>query len=277
MPELPEVESVARGLKHLEGQRLHRIELVDTRVWFESELGPEAFAERRIRQISRRGKYLILRFVSRRTILQHLRMTGKMLELDSPALPAGLLTGPKRLQGRCLFRFERSQLVFFDARRFGTLTAVANEEEYFARKGIAPDPIEGEALARKVFLARLKESNRPVKAALLDQTVAAGVGNIYADEALFAAGIDPRRAACLVKDPERLWREILRVLHASIQSGGTSVIDYLNASGEPGRYGASLRVYGRTGQACSSCQRPVRRIVLSGRSTHFCPSCQRRI
>lgn len=274
MPELPEVESVVRGLKHLEGQRLRELLVVDARVWFESELAAAEIAGQRLREVSRRGKYLVLRFEGA-SLLQHLRMTGKMLEAGSPALP-DLAGGPKRFQLRCTFRFERNSVVFFDTRRFGTVTAVADEEAFFARKGIAPDPIESEAAAREVFFTRLKASKRPVKASLLDQTVAAGIGNIYADEALFLAGIDPRTAASKVKDPGRLWAEIVAVLRSAIEHGGSTINDYVNAAGEKGGYGANLRVYGRAGEPCPTCGKPLKRIVLGGRSTHFCGACQAR-
>lgn len=274
MPELPEVESVARGLKYLEGQRLRELLVVDPRVWFESELAAADIAGRRLREVSRRGKYLLLRFEGA-SLLQHLRMTGKMLEAGSPALP-DLAGGPKRFQFRCTFQFERSSVVFFDTRRFGTVTAVADEEAFFARKRIAPDPIESEAAARNLFLERLRATARPVKSALLDQTVAAGVGNIYADEALFLAGIDPRTLASRVKDPGRLWAEIVGVLRSSIEHGGSTINDYVNAAGEKGGYGANLRVYGREGEACPGCGKPLRRIVLGGRATHFCGACQKK-
>lgn len=281
MPELPEVENVARGLKYLEGRTLKKFEIFDSRVWFESELEPESLNGKKLLQVSRRGKYLLLRFSGGVSVLQHLRMTGKMLELDSGAIPEHIrgqmgTRGPKALQIRCRFDFGGKTVVFYDTRRFGTLTAVASEEEYFSHKGIAPDPFEQEEKARTHFLSRIREIGRPIKAALLDQSLIAGVGNIYADEALFITGTDPRTAASRVKDPDALWRAIREILAESMEAGGSSIVNYVGADGEPGRFGAQLKVYGRGGEECPTCARPIKRIQLGGRSTHFCESCQKR-
>jgi len=281
MPELPEVENVARGLKYLEGRTLRNFEIFDDRVWFESELDPESLNGRRLLQVSRRGKYLLLRFSGGVSVLQHLRMTGKMLEIESRAIPEHIRSqigtrGPKARQIRCRFDFGGKTVVFYDTRRFGTLTAVKSEEAYFSAKGIAPDPFEQEAEARAHFLARIPAVGRPVKAALLDQSLIAGVGNIYADEALFQVGVDPRTAARRVKDPEALWHAIRSILAVSMEEGGSSIVNYLGADGEPGRFGERLKVYGRGGEACPNCEKPIKRIQLGGRSTHFCSACQKK-
>jgi formamidopyrimidine-DNA glycosylase len=280
MPELPEVENVARGLKYLEGRKLKRLEIFDQKVWFESELGPEELSGKKLLEVSRRGKYLLLRFERGLTLLQHLRMTGKMLEQGSHALPEAIreqigTRGPKARQVRCRFEFGSHNVVFYDTRRFGTLTAVSDEENFFSKKGIAPDPFGQEERAREHFLTRIQETAKPIKAALLDQSLVAGVGNIYADESLHRAGVSPRTPARRVKDPQRLWDLIREILAQSMEEGGTSVVDYLGADGEPGRFGDQLRVYGREGERCVSCGKRVKRIVMVGRSTHFCPHCQR--
>jgi formamidopyrimidine-DNA glycosylase len=281
MPELPEVENVARGLKYLEGRTLKKFEIYDPRVWFESELEPESLEGKKLLQVSRRGKYLLLRLSGGISVLQHLRMTGKMLEIGSPAIPEHIRSqigtrGPKARQVRCRFDFGGKTVVFYDTRRFGTLTAVESEEAYFAAKGIAPDPFGQEEEARVHFLARIQSIGRPVKAALLDQSLIAGVGNIYADEALFQVGVDPRTAARRVKDAEALWAAIRSILAVSMEAGGSSIVDYLGADGEPGRFGDQLKVYGRGGEGCPHCERPIKRIQLGGRSTHFCASCQKK-
>lgn len=281
MPELPEVENVARGLKYLEGRTLRKFEIFDTRVWFESELEPEALNGKKLLQVARRGKYLLLRFSGGVSLLQHLRMTGKMLEQDSIAIPEHIRLqmgtgGPKARQIRCHFDFGGKSVVFYDTRRFGTLTAVASEEEYFSHKGIAPDPFEEAEKARAHFLARIRAIGRPIKAALLDQSLIAGVGNIYADEALFITGTDPRTAASRVRDPGALWLAIRAILAQSMAEGGSSIVNYVGADGEPGRFGSQLKVYGRGGEECPSCAKPIKRIQLGGRSTHFCGSCQKK-
>lgn len=280
MPELPEVENVARGLRYLEGKKLESLGVFDARVWFESELDPEDFAGRKLLQVTRRGKYLVLRFSGGVALLQHLRMTGKMLELESPALPDHIraqmgTSGPKAPQIRCIFTFGKTQVVFYDPRRFGTISAVKDEAEFFSAKGIAPDPFGQEAEAKLHFLERIALSNRPAKSALLDQSLIAGVGNIYADEALHAIGVDPRALAGKIRSPERLWNAIREILQASMEEGGSSIVNYLGADGQPGKFGEQLRVYGRSGEPCGSCGKKILRIVMAGRSTHYCPTCQK--
>ncbi len=279
MPELPEVETVARGLKFLSGQRLGELEILDAKVWFESEREASALAGLRLLEVSRRGKYILLRFEGGFTLAQHLRMTGKMLEANSRLVPAAVSENLARragkgLQVRCRFRFERAEIWFFDTRRFGTLTLVQNEENFFRSKKIAPDPILDPTRARDWFLARLAVSSKPAKAALLDQSIAAGVGNIYADEALFASGIHPRTPARKIRAPLALWENIQRILTRSIELGGSTIRDYVSAEGAEGAFAGEHKVYDRAGEPCRSCGVPVRRIVLAGRSTHFCPSCQ---
>lgn len=281
MPELPEVENVARGLKYLEGRILRKFEIFDSRVWFESELDPETLNGKKLLQVARRGKYLLLRFAGGISVLQHLRMTGKMLESGSNAIPGHIreqigTRGPKALQIRCRFDFSGKTVVFYDTRRFGTLTAVASEEAYFTNKGIAPDPFEEDGRARTHFLTRIQAIGRPIKAALLDQSLIAGVGNIYADEALFLTGTDPRTPASRVKDPGALWRAIKEILSESMEVGGSSIVNYVGADGEPGKFGAQLKVYGRGGEECPACAKPIKRIQLGGRSTHFCGACQKK-
>lgn len=281
MPELPEVENVARGLKPLEGLILEQFEIYDKKVWFESSVGPERLPGRKLLQVSRRGKYLLLRFEGGISILQHLRMTGKMLDEKSAAVPELIRSqigtkGSKAKQIRCRFFFREKNVVFYDTRRFGTLTAVESEEEFFARKKIAPDPFGQEEEARKVFLERMKNCKKPIKPALLDQSLIAGVGNIYADEALYRYGADPRLPAHKIKNPLLLWQIIREILAASMEKGGTSVVNYLGADGEPGKFASALRVYGREGEPCLHCGKKISRISLAGRSTHFCSRCQKK-
>ena len=282
MPELPEVETVARGLRHLAGRRLHTLELFDLTVWFESEGSPEALRGLALEEVSRRGKYLLLRFERKLTLVQHLRMTGKMLEAGNPAVPAHISAAAgtrqgKGLQIRCRFRFEDFELWFYDTRRFGTLTLVGDEEQFFRRKKIAPDPFHEPERARQWFLEHLAKTAKPVKGALLDQSVVAGVGNIYADEALHRVGMHPLTPAREVKDPSALWDATVKMLARSIELGGSTIRDYVGASGEAGSFAGEHLVYGREGELCGNCGSKVRRIVLGGRATHFCPACQRQV
>lgn len=279
MPELPEVETVARGLRYLAGNRLEALELFDLTVWFESESGPEILNGLALREVARRGKYLLLRFERNLTLVQHLRMTGKMLEARSSAIPAhvsaeaGTRKG-KGLQIRCRFRFERHELWFYDTRRFGTLTLVADEEKFFEKKKIAPDPFHEPERAKEWFLERLAKTGKPVKSALLDQSVVAGVGNIYADEALHRVGVHPLTPAKKVREPEKLWAATVEMLARSIELGGSTIRDYVSATGQAGSFASEHLVYGREGEPCRKCGGKIRRIVLGGRATHFCAHCQ---
>lgn len=282
MPELPEVETVARGLRYLSGLRLKSFEIFDAKVWFESEDEPASLEGLRLREISRRGKYILLRFEQGFTLVQHLRMTGKMLEAGSELVPAlvreGVITrSGKGLQVRCSFRFEGAEVWFFDTRRFGTLTLIQDEEKFFRTKKIAPDPIHEPQLAWDWFQENMARSKKPIKSALLDQSMAAGVGNIYADEALHAAGIHPLTPAGKVKNLTPLWKHILRLLDRSIKLGGSTVRDYVGAGGQEGSFAKKLLVYDRAGEKCRTCGSTIQRIVVGGRSTHFCPQCQKRM
>lgn len=279
MPELPEVETVVRGLKYLAGQRLQAIEVFDARVWFESEVKPVSFQNLRLTETARRGKYLIFRFEKGLSLVGHLRMTGKFLEQSSPTIAPHIrqVIGQKKgkgLQVRSRFIFENHRVLFIDTRRFGTLTAVRSEEKYFAKKKIAPDPILDPERALGVFLQAMRTKKKPIKALLLDQSAVAGVGNIYADEALHAVGVHPTSSSSKVKDPRALWEAILVLLHRAIEAGGSTVNDYVNAEGEKGEYAQNLLVYKRAGKACSTCGKKIQKVQLAGRSTHFCTKCQ---
>jgi formamidopyrimidine-DNA glycosylase len=279
MPELPEVETVVRGLKFLEGQTLRAINIFDAKVWFESEVSPAAFEGKKLTKVSRRGKYIILRF-SDLILIQHLRMTGKMLESQSGIVPELVRSqmgsdGPKAKQIRSLFSFSKNEIIFYDTRRFGTLTAVKNEEAYFAKKKIAPDPILESQKAYDWFVENL-QTDRALKAVLLDQSVVAGVGNIYADEALFDLGYHPLMQASKVKRKKELWLSIERLFEMAINFGGSSIVNYVGADGKRGTFSSKLKVYGREGEKCLRCQGRVDTMVVAGRTSHFCKSCQKR-
>lgn len=280
MPELPEVETVARGMKSLEQQTLKNLQIFDQKVWFESDLSPQVFQGEQLQEVSRRGKYIIYRFSPEKVLVQHLRMTGKMLDRNSSAIPALVrkqmgTNGSKAPQARALFSFGNKDVVFFDTRRFGTLTAIRSEREYFAQKGIAPDPLHQPIEAKERFMHSLA-SDRPIKATLLDQSVVAGVGNIYADEALFALGIHPLLITRKLRRKEELWEKVIQLFQRAIQSGGTSVYNYVNSEGQVGTFADLLQVYGKTGEPCPGCGGIIRSQTIAGRTTHFCKNCQRK-
>lgn len=275
MPELPEVETVRRDLAEWEGRTLEALRLLDRRVWFESKLPVTWFQKRKLQRVLRRGKYLHYDFGDGH-LLQHLRMTGKMLPEDSPALPSQR-RGNKQI--RAAFDFSDAKgVLFFDTRRFGTLTAVEDISEFWQRKRQAPDPIAGDReLALDFFLERIAGRSRPIKAALLDQTIVAGVGNIYADEALHRTRIHPETLARALKpaDLRALFDAIVLVFTEAIAKRGTTSSDYLDVNGNPGVFRKYLRVYRCTGSACKTCNNAqIERLKVGGRSSHFCPRCQ---
>lgn len=279
MPELPEVETVARGIAPvLEGGRLSRV--VARRADLRIPLPPDfasRLACRRVAHVGRRAKYLLVRLDGDPVLVIHLGMSGR-LTIHEGAQIADLDPGP---HDHILFEVEgRGSLVFTDPRRFGLMTLVAESEldrhPMFAKLG--PEPL-GNAFTADALSAALRDRKSSIKAALLDQHVVAGLGNIYVCEALYRAGISPRRRAASVagKRAERLAPVIREVLAEAIEAGGSSLKDYARANGELGYFQHGFSVYDREREACRSadCGRPIARIVQQGRSTFFCSHCQR--
>ena len=275
MPELPEVETIVRGLQsRVAGDRIQS-------VWIGSRKQPlkssakkivATLTDKRISRVHRMGKHIVFDLLNAATNapqtaeaqwIVHLGMTGRMLVSESDAeavkhthLLATLASG--------------RELRFIDARMFGKLAVVSPAK--FDPGGVEPLEVD---LATFVSLFRGRKT--PIKSALLNQKLLRGVGNIYADEALARAGIRPqRRAASISKaDLERLLSAIQEVLREAIRLGGSSVSDYVGADGEEGFFQLQHRVYGREGEPCLICKTPVRRLVIAGRSSHYCPKCQK--
>ena len=276
MPELPEVETIRRQLEpELRGRRIESAEVLDER-WTRPVPPAEverALAGRTIEEVERRGKYLVLRLDGGRSLAMHLRMTGNLLLDQGSAAPA-----PRHL--RAVIRLEGGgRLLFTDARRFGQAVVLDGDDldDYFAaRLGVEP---LSEALTAQE-LCRLAAGRRaPLKSFLLNQSRISGIGNIYADEALHRAALHPLSPAGSMKpeDCERLREGIVATLEAGLRSGGASVDDYLDARGERGAMQDEFLVHTREGEPCPRCGAEIRRIVVAGRSTYFCPSCQRRL
>ncbi|HUN53440.1 MAG TPA: bifunctional DNA-formamidopyrimidine glycosylase/DNA-(apurinic or apyrimidinic site) lyase [Candidatus Sulfotelmatobacter sp.] len=277
MPELPEVETVCRGLAEaLEGRRLARIELRrhDLR-WPLPERFVERLQGRAVRRVRRRAKYIVMDTDGAEVLLAHLGMSGKML-----VEPPNASQPPLGQHDHVVFTTDHGvRIAFNDARRFGMLDLWAADalDRHPLLKDLGPEPL-GNDFSAPVLSARLAGKRTPIKAALLDQRVVAGLGNIYVSEALFRAGISPRRSAHTVAGTraERLVPAIKMVLQEAIAAGGSSLRDYVQASGELGCFQHHFDVYDREGQPCQNCNRSsVRRIVQSGRSSFFCPTCQR--
>ncbi len=275
MPELPEVETIRRGLAaRMEGRRLVRVEArrPDLRIPLPADLA-HRLEGRRVETVGRRAKYLLLRMEDGTTLIAHLGMSGRMV-----ILPPGD-RAPLDAHDHVILETEDGDEVRFnDVRRFGlmTLAAAGELDAHPLLASLGPEPL-GNDFNGPALAAALAGKRTPIKAALLDQHVVAGVGNIYACEALHRAGISPRRLARTVQGgrAERLAGAVRAVLGAAIDAGGSSLRDYVQASGELGYFQHAWAVYGREGEPCPDCGRAVRRLAQSGRSTFYCAACQR--
>lgn len=275
MPELPEVETVRRQLARIaEGRGIASVEVFDERLT--APVGGRAFAAAlagaRIARVGRRGKYLVVELTDGRVLLLHLRMTGSLSYL--PDGDADRATHVRAV----LHMDDRAAIAFRDPRRFGTaelLPSQAAAADHFARR-LGPEPFSDEFTGARLHGVTRRRTT-PIKAVLLDQRQAAGVGNIYADEALFRAGISPRRRGASVtrRQCDALCDAIRESLRAGIDAAGASVGDFRDAYGALGTYQDRFLVHRRAGLPCPSCGTPVEKIRVAGRGTYFCPACQR--
>src|SRR3954466_7701930 len=267
MPELPEVETIARGLdKRVAGDVIESVWIGSKPEPLKSSAGEIAkvLEGARISQVRRVGKHIVVDLAKSGQWIVHLGMTGQMLV----ATPDSDLAKHTHLVAKLS---SGRELRFVDPRRFGRLS-VHKPENAFAAQGGEPLGVSEEE-----FIKLFKGPKTPIKSALLNQKLLSGVGNIYADEALFRAGIRPRRRGTSLTHAElhKLYEALRAVLNESIKAGGTTFSDYVDAEGELGNYQFDLRVYGREGEACVRCTTPIKRIVISGRSAHYCPKCQK--
>ena len=290
MPELPEVETVARQLDpELRGRRIERLEVLDGR-WSRpvppERLG-EAVSGATIHGLGRRGKYLLLALNGERTLVMHLRMTGNLVlvegeEVIDPSEGRRLYEGERSTSARHLrarFTLDDGREVWFtDPRRFGEAQLVEDEklDDRFVRLGVEPlsDEFTTEGLGEMAAGRTV-----PLKSFLLDQSGIAGVGNIYADEALYRARLHPLSPAGSMKPEhhEALRDAVVAALEAGIDNGGSSIDDYRDGRGEKGTMQDEFLVHTRAGEPCPSCGTTIVRIVVGGRSTYYCPNCQLRL
>ena len=273
MPELPEVETIRTGLEpHLTGRRFERVEISDwrlTRPHDPREVAAE-LKDETVAAVERRGKYLIVRFETGRVLLVHLRMTGSLLHAPREAVADDPYV-------RAVVRLDNgSDVAYRDVRRFGTwLLLEPGELEPYLAERIGKEPL-GAGFTARSLTHRLARRTAPLKAVVLDQRVFAGVGNIYADEALWWARLHPLRPANTLstEELEALVRGIRRALRLGIARQGATLRDYRNANGQAGEMQAEFRVYGREGQPCQRCGHPIEKTRAGGRGTWFCPNCQ---
>jgi formamidopyrimidine-DNA glycosylase len=269
VPELPEVETTRRGIRDaLIGRRIEALVVREPRLrWrIEDEL-PARLAGRVVRDVRRRAKYLLLD-VDDGTLIVHLGMSGSLRVLE-PSV--GLLPHDHydlAIDGGRVLRFN-------DPRRFGSLLWADDASRHPLLAGLGPEPLD-DSFDAEYLASRARGRKVAIKPFLMDQRIVVGVGNIYASEALYRAGIRPKRAAGRVARPRfpGLVRAVRDVLSAAIRKGGTTLRDYVGADGNPGYFRQRLYVYERTGEPCRRCGTPIRQIVQGNRSTYFCPSCQ---
>jgi formamidopyrimidine-DNA glycosylase len=273
MPELPEVETIRASLAPaLAGRRVERVEIHDARLVrpFDPADVERRLEGERIAAVDRRGKYLVVRFESGLVLLIHLRMTGSLRHA-----PAGTLADdPYR---RAVVRLDDgSDVAYRDVRRFGTWLLLDRHdiEPYLAAR-LGHEPL-GTRFTAATLARRLEGRRAPVKAAVLDQRAVAGLGNIYADEALWRARVHPMRPAGELTREEirRLHRAVRSALAAGIERQGATLRDYSTPDGRRGGMQHEFKVYGRAGEPCPRCGTPIERIVAAGRGTWFCPRCQ---
>ena len=264
MPELPEVETVVRSLAPLAGRRIVSAEFRGLRVLRGGNPDRLAglLAGRRIAGIRRYGKFIVMALESGGHLVIHLGMTGRLL-----------LGGTPGKHTHAIFTLDGGVLLYDDSRQFGSIEW---SDEFPARVArLGPEPLE---TTFAEFSRALKAHRTRIKALLLNQRFLRGLGNIYADEALFRAGIHPLAMASRIggERPQRLYDAIRAVLSEAIAAGGSSISDYVDAEGRRGFFQFDHRVYQRTGEPCLRCGSRIRRVLVAQRSSHFCPRCQRR-
>jgi len=284
MPELPEVETVARGLQiSVAGRRIVSVTLRKTDFMDDPDTIEREVPGTQIARVERFGKFMLLQLVRERVasepeaklitaeassqaLLVHLGMTGN--------LAPHFAEQPLDKHTHATFVLDDGrELRYTDARRFGRMAYLAGETLAAELLRFGADPLE---VTAEEFAKRIEESRARIKALLLDQTVLRGVGNIYADESLWSAGIHPAKSGAKLKRKEsvRLRRALQKILRKAIQMRGSSISDFVDTEGQPGAYQQHHRVYGREGKKCFRCGRAIKRIIVAGRSSYFCPECQ---
>lgn len=281
MPELPEVETVRRGLAPaLEGRTIAQLVVrrADLRFPF-----PRGFAQRvagsRVLRLDRKAKFLAADLSTGETLVMHLGMSGRFTVEDARLGLFHRETGTNPAHDHVVFHTDGGGMITYnDPRRFGfmELWPTTDFADYPRLAHLGPEPLSN-GFHADYLLSALKGKKTPIKAALLDQKLIAGLGNIYVCEALFRAGISPRRSAHSIGSAraERLVAEINAVIAEAIEAGGSSLKDFAAANGDLGYFQHTFRVYDREGAPCPICETPVKRIVQSGRSSFYCGNCQR--
>ena len=273
MPELPEVETTRRGIEpHVEGKRITKMVVRERRLRWPIPASLEArLAGQTVNGVERRGKYLLLR-IDNGSLIVHLGMSGSLRVLEP-----GTQQPLKKHDHVELVFDDNTVLRYHDPRRFGCILWQDDPvSDHPLIETLGPEPLDDDFNARALF-ARSRGRKAPIKTFIMDSKVVVGVGNIYANESLFFAGINPQRAAGNVSLAryEKLVECIKHVLARAIEVGGTTLRDFTGSDGQPGYFAQSLQVYGRTGLPCNNCKAPLKEVRLGQRSTVYCTRCQR--
>jgi len=276
MPELPEVETIRKTLEHLTiGKQIEDVTVFWPKIIkkpVEHEQFIDALKGQTIEAVGRRGKFLIFHMTDL-ALVSHLRMEGKY----------GLFPTDEEMDKHThvLFTFtDGTQLRYKDVRKFGTMHLFLKGEELTSLplSQLGPEPLSDD-FTTEYMMQSLSKTSRNIKAALLDQTLVVGVGNIYVDESLFRAKIHPQRIASSLtgKEIERIVTEVKATLAEAIEQGGSTIRTYINSQGQIGMFQQQLLVYGRNGEPCKECGNEIEKLKVAGRGTHICPSCQKNV
>jgi len=274
MPELPEVEVIRRGLQHhLAGRKVIKISTGNKKLRLPMPRKDLAkhIAGTRIKSVDRRAKFLIIEMDNGAQLVIHLGMTGRL-----GIFPHDI---PKAKHDHCRIQLDNGkQLIFNDIRRFGSIQVMPPGSGFGNSMliNLGPEPL-GREFTPQYLQKMALGKNRPLKNFLMDNRIVVGIGNIYACEILFQAGLKPERKICRLT--KKQWAEVVKscryVLEKAIKSGGTTISDFVNESGKSGYFQLELQAYGKQGKPCSCCATPIKKITMAGRSTFFCPKCQK--
>lgn len=273
MPELPEVETVKRTLEQLVlGKKIKEVSVFWPKIIKKPEpvkQFQDALVGQTIRSISRRGKFLIF-ILDDYSMVSHLRMEGKYMLFQKEE--------PYDKHTHVIFSFiDGTELRYRDVRKFGTMHLFEKGQELKSLPlvNLGPEPLST-AFTVEYLAEKLAKTSRKIKPVLLDQSMVVGIGNIYVDESLFRAGIHPERSASSLIDLEikKLHQAIVATLSEAVEKGGSTIRSYINSQGQMGMFQLELYVYGRKGEDCKICGTPLEKLVVGGRGTHICPSCQ---
>jgi formamidopyrimidine-DNA glycosylase len=270
MPELPEVETIRLGLKNFSGRKISKIFRSDKKLRIDSSLDLQDLKGCEIKEFSRRARYLIINFNHDLNLIIHLGMSGRItIEKEFKKL--------KHDHFACELN-DGNWLIFNDPRRFGFVDLIKTQDlkKHKMLAKLGPEPLSDE-FDFADFSQKISHKKKDIKSTIMENEIVVGVGNIYANESLFDAGISPLRQACLLKRNEikKLISSIKKIIAAAIKSGGSSISDYVDSNGNSGHFQKGFKVYGRVGEKCLQCKNPIQRIVQAGRSSFFCNQCQK--